>query len=265
VDVTKWNVGKGEVFNSMFATTDKLVLNKTDLKNWDMRNAVKINHMFYGALSIQELDLGGWDMPKLITTTHMFADCTNLKAVSFDDWNTPSLISLDCMFNDCDDLTYLDMSDIDTANVTEFSQMFERCTRLKKVDGMENWNTAKSGTFVEMFLNCSSLEELNWSTFDTRAAYNNYYDTNNSYSKAFNPIFSGVNNLTKLIVSDKISYYGNGTVPEADKLVFPDPKPMEGHTAMWRNVETGALYLGKDIPEFTAATYEAYYEPIATP
>ena len=263
VDVTKWDVGNGEVFNSMFATTDKLVLNKTDLKNWDMRNAVRINHMFYGALSIQELDLGGWNMPKLITTTHMFADCTSLKSVSFDDWNTPSLISLDCMFNDCDDLTYLDMSDIDTTNVTEFSQMFERCTRLQKVDGMENWDTSKSGTFVEMFLDCHSLEELNWSSFDTTAAYNNYYDTNNSYSKAFNPIFSGVNNLTKLIVSDKISYYGNGTVPEADKLVFPNPKAKEGYTAMWRNVETGELFLGKDIPEKTAATYEAYYQYIS--
>ena len=260
VDVTKWNVGNGEVFNSMFATTPKLVLNKTDLKNWDMRNAVRINHMFYGASAMPELDLSGWDMPKLITTTHMFADCSSLKTVNFDGWNTPSLVSLDCIFNDCVSLEYVDMSDIDTANVTEFSQMFERCTSLKKVDGMENWDTSKSGTFTEMFLNCSALEELNWSSFDTRAAYDNYYDTNNSYSNAFNPIFTGVNNLTKLIVSDKISYYGNGTVPEANKLVFPDPKPKEGYTAMWRNVETGELYLGKDIPEFTAATYEAYYE-----
>jgi hypothetical protein len=29
---------------------------------------------------------------------------------------------------------------------------------------------------------------------------------------------------------------------------------------MWRNVETGELYLAKDIPEGVAATYEAYYQ-----
>ena len=264
LDLSTWKPSSGKTFNSMFSDCTKFNPDKDIFDNWDMSSAVKINHMFYNCRSLEEVNLSDWNMPNLITTTHMFADCGSLKTVNFDNWNTPSLVSLDCIFNDCGNLTYLDMSDVDTANVTEFSQMFERCTSLTRVDGMENWNTAKSGTFVEMFLDCSSLEELNWSTFDTRAAYNNYYDTNNSYSKAFNPIFTGVNNLTKLIVSDKISYYGNGTVPEEDKLVFPNPKPMEGYTAKWRNVETGELYLGKDIPEFTAATYEAYYEPIVT-
>ena len=263
LDLSTWKPSSGKTFNSMFSDCGKLNLDKDALDNWDMSSAVKINHMFYGCKSQVELNLSGWNMPNLITTTHMFADCFSLKTVDFSDWNTPSLISLDCIFNDCTSLEYLDMGDVDTQNVTEFSQMFERCTSLRRVDGLENWSTAKSGTFVEMFLDCHSLEELNWSSFDTTSAYNNYYDTNNSYSKAFNPIFSGVNNLTKLIVSDKISYYGNGTVPEADKLVFPNPKAKEGFTAMWRNVETGELFLGKDIPEKTAAVYEAYYQYIS--
>ena len=263
LDLSTWKPSSGKTFNSMFSDCGKLNLDKDVLDNWDMSSAVKINHMFYGCKSLVELNLSGWNMPNLITTTHMFADCSSLKTVDFSDWNTPSLISLDCIFNDCTSLEYLDMGDVDTQNVTEFSQMFERCTSLRRVDGLENWSTAKSGTFVEMFLDCHSLEELNWSSFDTTAAYNNYYDTNNSYSKAFNPIFTGVNNLTKLIVSDKISYYGNGTVPEADKLVFPNPKAKEGYTAMWRNVETGELFLGKDIPEKTAAVYEAYYQYIS--
>jgi len=263
LDLSTWKPSSGKTFNSMFSDCVKLNLDKDALTDWDMSSAVKINHMFYNCPSLQELNLSGWDMPNLITTTHMFADCSSLKTVDFSDWNTPSLVSLDCIFNDCVSLEYLDMGDVDTQNVTEFSQMFERCVSLRRVDGLENWDTSKAGTFAEMFLDCHALEELNWSSFDTRAAYNNYYDTNNSYSKAFNPIFRGVNNLTKLIVSDKISYYGNGTVPEADKLVFPNPKPMDGFTAMWRNVETGELYLGAEIPEGVAATYEAYYEPIA--
>jgi hypothetical protein len=47
-------------------------------------------------------------------------------------------------------------------------------------------------------------------------------------------------------------------------MALPSPAAKEGYTAMWRNVGTGELFLGKDIPELTAATYEAYYEPIST-
>jgi len=46
--------------------------------------------------------------------------------------------------------------------------------------------------------------------------------------------------------------------------VLPAPAPKDGFTAKWRNVETGELYLATEIPEGVAATYEAYYEAIAT-
>ena len=264
LNVSTWKPTSAKAFNSMFSDCTDLNLAHDALKNWDLPSVEKLNHMFYGASNITGLDLSGWDLPNLITVTHMFADCTNLKFVDFSGWNTPSLVSLDCVFNDCVNLEWVHMGDIDTHNVTEFSQLFERCPSLHTIIGIENWDTSKSGTFVEMFLDCKSLKVLDLSSFDTRAAYDNYYDTNNSYSNAFNPMFSNMNSLEKLILSDKISYYGNGNVSEGNKLVCPNPAAKEGYTAMWRNVETGELFLGKDIPELTAATYEAYYEPIST-
>ena len=264
LNVSTWKPTSAKAFNSMFSDCTDLNLAHDALKNWDLPSVEKLNHMFYGAKNITGLDLSGWDLPNLITVTHMFADCSKLKFVDFSGWNTPSLISLDCVFNDCVSLEWVNMGDIDTHNVTEFSQLFERCPSLHTIIGIENWDTSKSGTFVEMFIDCKSLKILDLSSFDTRAAYDNYYDTNKSYSNAFRPMFSNMNSLEKLILSDKISYYGNGNVSEGNKLVFPNPAAKEGYTAMWRNVETGQLYLGKDIPELTAATYEAYYEPIAT-
>jgi hypothetical protein len=82
---------------------------------------------------------------------------------------------------------------------------------------------------------------------------------NNSKSNALTSMLSGLGKLEKLTVGQNIAYYGNGNVSEGNKLVFPNPPAKEGYTAMWRNVDTGELYLGKDIPEKTAATYEAYY------
>jgi surface protein len=151
------------------------------------------------------------------------------------------------------------MSDFTMESCIEFSQTFESCYSLERVIGTENWDTSKGCTFVEMFNGCSSLKELNWSSFDTRAAYDRYYDMNKSYSNAFNPIFSSVNSLEKLIVSDKISYYGNGNVSEGNKLVFPNPVAKEGYTAKWQNVDTKETYLAKDIPEGVAATYVPCY------
>jgi surface protein len=265
LDVSNWNVSKVTTFSFMFrgtANKGDMKLQNLDVSKWQPTSVTDMLSMFQSCAQLTAMDLSNWNMPNLVNAGHVFADCWKLTEVKMSGWNTPSLQTLDAMFNHCKALKTVDLSDIDTANVKELSQMFEGCYALETVEGMENWNTSKVCTFTQMFNDCGNLKKLDWSKFDTSSAYDNYYDLNNSYSNAFAPIFSGVNSLEKLIVSDKISYYGNGNVSEGNKLVFPNPKAKEGYIAMWRNVDTGELYLGKDIPEKVAATYEAYYQYI---
>ena len=151
----------------------------------------------------------------------------------------------------------VDLSSFDTSNVKEFSQMFEACYSLEKIEGLENWDTSKACTFTEMFSGCRSLKELDLSSFDTSAAYDNYTDMNNSTSHAFVSMFSGMNSLEKLILGDKISFLGNGNVSESRKLTLPQPASVEGSDGKWYDAETGVGYLPSEIPEETEATYVA--------
>ena len=268
LDVADWNVSKVKTFNSLFSSanqnTGNMKLTNLDLSKWDTSSATTMGWMFYGCGSLTEVNLSNQTMPNLTTMSHMFADCYKLEHVYMDNWETPALLCMDGVFNNCEAMKSVDLSSFDTAKVKEFSQLFEACYSLEEVIGMDNWETSAACTYTEMFSGCRKLKKLDLSSFNTSGAFDNYTDMNNSKSDAFVSMFSGVNNLEELIVSDKISYLGNGNVSESKKLTFPNPVAKEGFTAKWKNVDTGELYLGKDIPEKTAATYVAYYEPIAT-
>ena len=270
IDLSQWDVSNVKKFNSMFSAqkqnSGEMNLISFGIENWDTSSATHMGWMFFGCGKMTSIDLSNWNVDNLIHVGHMFADCFKVESINFDGWTAPNLQTIDAMFNDCRALKVVDMSDFTMESCVEFSQTFEACWSLERVIGMENWDTSKGYTFVEMFNGCSSLKELNWSNVDTGAAYDRYVDMNNSYSNAFKPTFNNVNSLEKLIVGAKVGYYGNTNVPddnkvsEANRLVFPNPATKEGYIGRWRNVETGVLYAsGKDIPEFVAATYVPDY------
>jgi surface protein len=158
---------------------------------------------------------------------------------------------MDAMFNDCRKLKRLDMSSFDTSNVTSFPQIFEVCYELEEIKGLENWNTSKGNDFSEMFSGCSSLKELNLSSFDTSNA-----NTNPSGNWVFLRFISGCNKLEKITFGDKFDFDGIGC-SDGYKFQMNASTGVEGWDGKWYNVETGAGYLPNEIPEKTAATYVA--------
>ena len=267
LDVSNWDVSKVTKFNHIFATDHQnagdMKLKNVDVSKWNPVNAVNMGSMFYGCGQLESVDMSGWNMPKLENLTHAFADCHSLKEVKLTGWNTPALISVDAMFNHCMALESIDVSDLDTATVREFSQMFEACTSLKEIIGMNKWDTSSGRTFTEMFNATNSLKVLDLSAWNTGSAYDNYKTYAGDSYPAFTITFTGMTSLEKLIIGENVSFRGNGTISEANQMSLPAPAAKAGFTAKWRNVETGELYDASEIPEKTAATYEAYY--IANP
>lgn len=188
-EISGWNTGNVENMNSMFCGESHIGdmnLMELDLNGWDVSNVVDLGHMFYGCSKLTALDLSKWNTSKVTNLDHTFCDCFKLSVLNVAGWNTSNVQNFRAMFNDCYNLTELDLSTFDTSNALSLNQMFERCSKLKTIKGLENFKTtsfknADQGLpayefteLGEMFLNCSSLTEIDIRGFDTpfiNAAY----------------------------------------------------------------------------------------------
>jgi surface protein len=257
LDVSQWNTGKVTTFDHMFASRNQnafdMKFKELDVSNWDTSNVVELNSMFYGCGSLTKLDLSGWDVSKVTTVNHMLSDCNHLTELNLKGWDTSSLVVMDCFLNDCDALTVVDVSTFKTHNVKDFCQVFDSCEALTQIIGLENWDTSNGLIFEEMFAGCTSLKELNLSSFNTRNAMNSYKSEADTYN-GFQSMFNGTNALEKLVLSDDFSFDGDGKVTnESYKAKLPAPNNAEGK---WYDAE-GNAYAPSEIPEEKAATYYA--------
>ena len=54
----------------------------------------------------------------------------------------------------------LDLSNFDTSNITDMSCIFEAMINLKRITGLDAWNTSKAKYMRKMFYKCTSLVSL---------------------------------------------------------------------------------------------------------
>lgn len=196
---TAWNTSKVTDFCSMFQGNQNagdMKFSTLSVNNWDTSSATDMSSMFYSCGQLTELDLSKWDVSKVTTMSHMFADCFKMVSYNFSGWNTTSLTNMDGIFNDNRSLPYIDLSDFNTEGVTTFAQMFENCHKLATIDGLECLDVSKNTKFHETFSGCSSLTELNLSTWDT------------SSTEYLYKMFYGCSKLKTIYVSDKWSTDG---------------------------------------------------------
>ncbi|MBO4371554.1 MAG: BspA family leucine-rich repeat surface protein, partial [Bacteroidales bacterium] len=71
------------------------------------------------------------------------------------------------MFSGCENLEELDLSGCDTRNVMYMGTMFFNCGKLKTLKVNGKFSTESATEMYQMFYLCSSLEELDLSTFST--------------------------------------------------------------------------------------------------
>ena len=69
-------------------------------------------------------------------------------------------------FEDCINLNIIDFTNFDIPNITDMSWMFTKCHELKKIKGINKFNTSKVTNMNEMFQECNKLINLDLN-FDT--------------------------------------------------------------------------------------------------
>ena len=232
------------------------------LKNLDMNidfsKVTDISFMLYGCTGLKEIDVSDWDVSNVTNFDH-FAAHANLKRKGIEKWNTSSAINMNAMFHNCAE-EELDLSGYDVSNVKYFSQMFENSPNLKRIKGLEKWDTSSGVGFDEMFGRCRKLEEVDLSSFDTSKAKNGEKASENGHTtNTFSNIFQECNNLKKITLGPKFSINGDGTNTSATKkLIFPTPSAtyIQEADGKWYDIE-GNSYAPDGMLDKTAKTYYA--------
>ena len=248
--ISNWNTKSLSTCTAMFQNC--ISLTTMDLSKWNTSSLNVANGMFNHCENLTSLNVSTWDVSNVTDFSLMFQCCYKLNELDLSQWNTASAVNLSSMFYSCAELTSVNVGSWDVSKVQAFRQMFAYCDKLEYLYGLGKWKTSSATDIKHILADCWKLKELDLSCFDTR-----------NVTVEMRSSFSGLVGLEKLALGENVKFDGNGSLTENQQVVLPAPAAKTGHTAKWRNVETGELFLASEIPEKTAATYEAYYEPIS--
>lgn len=258
IDLSNWDVSSVTTFEGMFENCSRL--SNIDVSNWKTVSCTNMAFMFYSCSSLKEIDVSKWDVSKVTNFDH-FAAHANLKCKGIENWKTTSAVNMNALFHNCAE-EELDLSGWDVSKVQFFCQMFENSPNLKRIKGLEKWDTSAGLGFDGMFERCSKLEEVDLSSFDTSKAKNGVAASTNGHKTAtMNNMFLSCNNLKKVKVGPNFSVNGDGTnTTAANKTVLPTPSTdyIAGADGNWYAFN-GEAFAPNAIKDKTAETYFASY------
>lgn len=269
LNISNWNVSNVATMKGMFSCDNDygeipMVIESLDISNWDTSSCTNMSFMFYGCKGPGAIDVSKWDVSKVTTFDHIFAH-SYLYIGDISGWRTDAATNFNCAFHSVMNET-LDVSGFTTDNVTSFGGMFKHCFSTKKIIGLENFNTATSIDFSDMFYNCAQITELDLSNFDTRGAKDGVVDSGNGTTSAtLSGMFQEMPKLQKITLGVNFSIDGDGsTTDPTHKLILPtqSSENIPYANGYWYS-EDGTKYAPNAIPTLTAATYYAYH-PQAT-
>ena len=239
-------------------------LKNLDTSAWDTHSCEDMSFMFYGCTGLKEIDVSHWDTSKVKTFDH-FAAHALLRRKGIENWDTSSCENMNAMFHNCAE-EELDLSGYKTDKVRIFCQMFENSPNLKRVKGLDKWNTANGESFEQMFGRCYQIEEIDLSAFDTTKAKNDVEcSTNGHTSLTLENFCNDCRNLKWIKLGKNFAVNGDGSnTIAANRLILPTPSAeyLDGADGLWRTFD-GTTYAPAGIPDRTANTYYSSYNSIA--
>lgn len=174
------------------------------------------SNLFSNLTNVTSIDLSNLDTSGIAGMNGMFENDKVLTNIVFgDNFNTSNATNMTAMFRGCNNLTELDLRMFDTSNVKSMynmfaesgiknvnlssfvthnldgggmQRMFLNCTKLESLD-LSSFDTSSITTFEKIFYHCTSLKSLNVSNFNT-SNVTNFYD-----------MFNGCSSLKELDVS----------------------------------------------------------------
>ena len=170
IDVSNWDLSNTRSLNRIFAGTKTREIK--GLNTWDTSNLNNINELFDNCENIEELNLDGWDLSKLYNNSNgSLRNMTSLKKISAKNWKLPQDFSYEIGSNLIRD-TYTPVEEIDVTgwdltDTKDISGVFTRMYYLKKIKGLNTWDTSNITSMRSLFYRNYVLEEVDLSGWDT--------------------------------------------------------------------------------------------------
>lgn len=157
--------------NYPFENVSKVDLTGAKLDDTD--DEFNFTYMFAGLKNLTTIEgLDAFDTSKVDDFSYMFRNCEKLKTIDLSKFNTAKATDMRSMFSGCKSLESLDLSSFNVEKATSLRAMFYECNNLKSITGIEKFKTSAAEEIDCMFQNCSALESLDLSNFDTKNVTN---------------------------------------------------------------------------------------------
>ncbi|MBR4462157.1 MAG: BspA family leucine-rich repeat surface protein [Erysipelotrichaceae bacterium] len=212
LNIVDWNTSKLTNMAEMFYGCRKLrsIDMHTNGQKWNTSKVTKMYGVFNLCYALETADVSGWNTANVTGMTHMFANCRALKSLDVSSFNTEKVTDMAGMFYYCQKLTKLDISNFKTPKVRIFYQ--------QSSDSSNPWHTG-------FFENCSQLEELYMSNFDTRIATD------------LQDMFTNCPKLEKIELGANFKFKGNNITNTTKQAILPTP-PEDWTSGEWIREDT---------------------------
>lgn len=181
--------------------------------------------MFRGLKNMVSVDFTNLDTSQTMNMQSMFLSDAKLKSVDMRSLNMKNVTAMGSMFSWCSSLETVNMSGLDLPNLKNFDTVFANSKRLKSV--LMPKSTPNVISIAALFQNCSSLEYIDLSTFDSSKMPPN--DPANPY-KGTKDFITGTTKLWQIKTGPKFTkafdfpatdgfkwaYVGNGTLDKPE-------------------------------------------------
>lgn len=170
LDVSSFDTGNVTSMKDMFRNCD--ILESINVSNFNTGNVTDMDGMFSHCPLLTDINIENFDTHNVESMCGTFADI-GMERIDISKWDTGKVKTMSDMFGNSKNLTYVDMGNLNLSSIINFQNMFYNCSSLECVNlenirlRTANLNRGESFKMNMMFMGCTSLEELDLSSWDT--------------------------------------------------------------------------------------------------
>ena len=165
--------------NNMFSGCSSL--ENIDLTDFNTSSLTQLSSIFSGCSSLKSIDLSKFDISNVQDMSYIFYNCISLKTINLANFNGHNIVNMNYSFSGCKSLTFLNLSEFYSLSLKHMSSMFSNCNSLIILD-LSNFKANNIISFLSVFDNCTSLRYINLYNYEGDDIFFSLSNKNNDFN-----------------------------------------------------------------------------------